>query len=1105
MVAPEKLQDWQTTLDQAVLLNRITTCIRCSLELSEILTAAVTEVRAFLNTDRIMIYRFHPDASGEVVAEAIVSGRLPSLMGLNFPADDIPPHARALFLKARQRVIVNVVEQKVGLSLLDHPETGVALESDEVQYRSVDPCHIAYLTAMGVQSSMVVPIVHRDLRGTPAEPELWGLLVAHHAEPRSISDGEVRIVQQVVDQLSIAIAQAELLCQTRAQAQKEATVNQISTLLHTLPVTQLHIPLEKMVQALRGSGGRLYINPMEGQRSPWILTWGTQPTSLNPETSLEANLVWQQYFQPEDVAVKPLVWAITDLYKVPPLRVLAALFKTTPIRGLLVIPLQYRQQHLGYVSIFRDAIDTETLWAGEFDPDQRQLQPRNSFEAWRELKRGQASAWTQEEQTLAGALGDQFAIAIQQHQLYQQVQGLNTSLELQVQKRTAELEQALESASVLRQVTDQIRSTLNSRTILQTIVREVRNLLDTDRVLVYQFLQGTAGEVIVESVGGSWKSILGYQGAAECFPRSEMNLEGGDRIRAIANIAEADLVPCHLEFLVNVQVKASLMVPIWMGQQLWGLLLAHECRGPRVWRDRDIDLLEQLADQAAIAIQQAELYEQSCTAAATATAQARQLTKAAEQQQALFEVITKIRESLDLQTIFQATAREVRHLLNADRVGVFCFEPSSNYHVGEFVSEDVTAGLTSVLSAKVRDDCFGDEYAPFYLRGRIQVVHDVRSANLSDCHQKILERFQIKANLVVPLIQGDELWGLLCVHQCQAPRRWTTAEIDFVTQIAAQLGVAIQQAELLTQTQRQAEQLTQALQELQQTQTQLIQTEKMSSLGQLVAGVAHEINNPVNFIYGNVNYASEYVRDLLSLLKLYQHHYPAPEAEVQAKAHAIDLEFLADDLPKMLSSMRIGADRIRQIVLSLRNFSRLDQAEKKPVDIHEGIDSTLLILQHRFRATSDSQIISVVKHYGELPLVECYAGQLNQVFMNILSNAIDALQLRNEQLLSEGRPIELGQITITTQLLPEPGDRGGSRVVIQIADNGPGMPETVRSRVFDPFFTTKPVGQGTGLGLSISYQVVVEKHGGVLKCISEPGQGTEFWIEIPIYQGQPST
>jgi signal transduction histidine kinase len=584
-----------------------------------------------------------------------------------------------------------------------------------------------------------------------------------------------------------------------------------------------------------------------------------------------------------------------------------------------------------------------------------------------------------------------------------------------------------------------------------------------------------------------------------------MNLEGGDRIRAIANIAEADLVPCHLEFLINVQVKASLMVPIWMGQQLWGLLLAHECRGPRVWRDRDIDLLEQLADQAAIAIQQAELYEQSCTAAATATAQARQLTKAAEQQQALFEVITKIRESLDLQTIFQATAREVRHLLNADRVGVFCFEPSSNYHVGEFVSEDVTAGLTSVLSAKVRDDCFGDEYAPFYLRGRIQVVHDVRSANLSDCHQKILERFQIKANLVVPLIQGDELWGLLCVHQCQAPRRWTTAEIDFVTQIAAQLGVAIQQAELLTQTQRQAEQLTQALQELQQTQTQLIQTEKMSSLGQLVAGVAHEINNPVNFIYGNVNYASEYVRDLLSLLKLYQHHYPAPEAEVQAKAHAIDLEFLADDLPKMLSSMRIGADRIRQIVLSLRNFSRLDQAEKKPVDIHEGIDSTLLILQHRFRATSDSQIISVVKHYGELPLVECYAGQLNQVFMNILSNAIDALQLRNEQLLSEGRPIELGQITITTQLLPEPGDRGGSRVVIQIADNGPGMPETVRSRVFDPFFTTKPVGQGTGLGLSISYQVVVEKHGGVLKCISEPGQGTEFWIEIPIYQGQPST
>jgi signal transduction histidine kinase len=271
----------------------------------------------------------------------------------------------------------------------------------------------------------------------------------------------------------------------------------------------------------------------------------------------------------------------------------------------------------------------------------------------------------------------------------------------------------------------------------------------------------------------------------------------------------------------------------------------------------------------------------------------------------------------------------------------------------------------------------------------------------------------------------------------------------------------------------------------------LIQTEKMSSLGQLVAGVAHEINNPVNFIYGNLSHASEYAKDLLRLIGLYQEHYPDPAADIQAQTDAIDLEFVTEDLPKIMASMQVGTDRIRQIVQSLRNFSHLDQAEMKRVNIHDGIESTLLILHHRLREQVDALSIEVIKEYGDLPRVECYAGQLNQVFMNVLSNAVDALEERRQ-----ATPREDDQPTIWIQTAVT---RNNS-VSIQIRDNGPGIPEAVVKRIFDPFFSTKPIGKGTGLGLSISYQIVVDKHGGVLQCYSQAGQGTAFSIEIPISQ-----
>ena len=286
--------------------------------------------------------------------------------------------------------------------------------------------------------------------------------------------------------------------------------------------------------------------------------------------------------------------------------------------------------------------------------------------------------------------------------------------------------------------------------------------------------------------------------------------------------------------------------------------------------------------------------------------------------------------------------------------------------------------------------------------------------------------------------------------------------------------------------------LESALLELRSTQTQLIQTEKMSSLGQLVAGIAHEVNNPVNFIHANIDYLKQYTTQLLDLVTLYEHEYPEPNSKIVDRIEDIDLAFMAKDLMKIVGSMQVGTERIRQIVLSLRNFSRLDESGMKPVDLHAGIDSTLLILQHRLKSHDRRPEIEIIKEFGKLPPVECYASQLNQVFMNILANGIDAIEERYQKLSVRESETKSGRITIWTGVTDQ------KTVIVKISDNGMGIPEAVLDRIFNPFFTTKEVGKGTGLGMSIAHSIVVEKHKGKIECISEIGSGTTFVIEIAI-------
>ncbi|GAB4381530.1 MAG: hypothetical protein Kow00121_40270 [Elainellaceae cyanobacterium] len=474
-----------------------------------------------------------------------------------------------------------------------------------------------------------------------------------------------------------------------------------------------------------------------------------------------------------------------------------------------------------------------------------------------------------------------------------------------------------------------------------------------------------------------------------------------------------------------------------------------------------------------------------------------------QQELILFNLANQIRHSLDLDTILQTAVHEIQSLLQVDRCH-FLWLLSGNDQFNLTVTHEAKRPELLSLMGDLPSEC-SEILAETISNLKILQIHDIRSVpQISPTAEAALLQLGIDSTLLLPLkTYSGQFGAIVCSHS--SSRIWTESEVKLLRAVTDQLAIALDQAELFAQTrstalaaQTQAQYLADALQRLQQTQAQLVHHEKMSSLGQLVAGVAHEINNPVNFIGGNINYASDYIQDILELLKLYQQHYPEPVAEVQEKAEAIDLKFLVDDLPKLLASMKIGVERIYQIVLSLRNFSRLDEAEMKPVNIHEGIDNTLLILRSRLKANSMGCPIQVNKSYENLPLVECYAGQLNQVFMNILSNAIDALDEVSEN----------PTITISTDVMVCPrADALEQRepipqVIIRIQDNGIGMPPDVQQKLFNPFFTTKPVGKGTGLGLSISYQIVVEKHKGLLKCSSQVEQGTEFWIQIPV---QPLT
>ncbi len=606
---------------------------------------------------------------------------------------------------------------------------------------------------------------------------------------------------------------------------------------------------------------------------------------------------------------------------------------------------------------------------------------------------------------------------------------------------------------------DNISDPKKSATSVQTILD--RQALDTYPEIPLQ---------IIEHVKNTQQSIVIDQG--------KINQENTG-VSSLPNLIAEDIF-CDI---LDHQPQSMLCTPMINQGKLLGILYLENKLLSGIFTVDRCQSLQLLITQGAIALANALLYQE-------AQGKAQLLEKSLQQQQTLFEVVTQIRDSLDLDVIFQAVTQNMRQILQVSRVGVYQFQIEENYQYGEFVAEDVLPEYPSGLAAKVQDHCFGENYANLYKNGRFCSIADVRSAAIPECHRQILERFDVRAALIVPIMQDRELWGLLCVHQCDRPRIWLQQETEFIHQVAAQLGIALQQTELLIETYEQGTQLEETLKHLQATQLQLIQNEKMSALGNLVAGVAHEINNPVGCIVGNVGVTQDYIDDLLGIIDLYHQEFPQPSSKIIEELDRVDLDYVREDLPKLIRAMKDGGDRIKAISHSLRTFSRADSDQKQKFKLHEGIDSTILILRHRLKASDQHPEIIVETNYGQIPSIYCFPGQLNQVFMNIIANAIDALDEANQGRSFMEIQAHPNRIMIATKLVDE-------QVQIKISDNGTGISDEVKEQIFDHLFTTKIVGKGTGLGLAIVQQIIVEKHGGSIEVDSTLGEGTTFTITLP--------
>ncbi len=722
------------------LLN-LATQMRRSGNLETLFNTTVNEVRQYLQVDRVLIYQFQTENQGTVVAESMVAGYTPSL-GEFLPA----------------------IAFGAGERLEYHQQQIVALE--HIYQKTRSPFQLQLMQKYQIKASLALPIfLQGPLWGF--QGKVWGLLVLQQCSgiSRRWQESEINLLYQVASELTLNLQPEELRTQKQKLVSQDKAAGRVvaqvlKKILHSLDVESVFTSATKEIRQQLNCD-RVAVYRFNPDWSGEFVAESVGP-DWNPLVGPDIKKIWVDTYLYDTQGGRyrqEETFAVDNIYT----------------GGLNSCHIDLLEQFEAKAFVLAPILEGEKLWG--LLAAYQNSGPRH---------------WEETEISMLAIVGRQFGVALQQAAYLEKLQA-----------RSGQIAKSADRERATAKVIEKIRQSSDIEKIFETTTQEVRKLFNIERVTVYKFRDDYFGDFVTESESGGWPKLVGSGWEDPYLQEHQGGRFRNNEALVVDDVYNGDLSECHVEALEYFGVKSCMVVAIFQGKKLWGLLSAFQHSGVRHWEDNEVKVLSQIASHLGVALQQAEYLEKL-------RQQSNQLARTAELERAATRIVANIRQTLDLDTIFKTTSREIRQMLNTDRVGVFRFHPDSEFNDGEFVSEDVVPTYPSAMDVQIHDHCFGDKHAQYYRLGRVWAVADIYQEGLAECHLGILAPFQVRANMVVPVLKRRELWGLLCIHQCSGPREWQDNEIQFVKQVASQFGVALEQAEYLEQLQEQSSQLAKA-------------------------------------------------------------------------------------------------------------------------------------------------------------------------------------------------------------------------------------------------------------------------------------------------------